>query len=51
VDAELEKLVVKLLQANPTWGSKRIVRALANLGFKVSDSTVPYCPFRPCAET
>src|ERR1035437_1686732 len=40
VNAELEKLVITLLQANPTWGSKRIVGALANLGFKVSDSTV-----------
>src|ERR1039457_3855127 len=40
VDAELEKLVITLLQENPTWGSKRIVGALANLGFKVSDSTV-----------
>src|ERR1022692_522587 len=28
VDATLEKLVVKLLQENPTWGSKRIVGAL-----------------------
>jgi transposase InsO family protein len=40
VDAALEKLVVKLLQENPTWGSKRIVGALDNLGFKLSDSTV-----------
>src|SRR5580704_8792721 len=40
VDAELEKLVITLLQENPTWGSKRIVGALANLGFKVSDSTL-----------
>src|ERR1035438_8869718 len=40
VNAELEKLVITLLQENPTWGSKRIVGALANLGFKVSDSTV-----------
>jgi putative transposase len=40
VDAELEKLVITLLQENPTWGSKRIVGALANLGFKLSDSTV-----------
>jgi putative transposase len=40
VNAELEKLVVKLLEENPTWGSKRIVGALYNLGFKVSDSTI-----------
>ena len=40
VDPELEKLVIKLIQENPTWGSNRIVGALDNLGFKVSDSTV-----------
>jgi putative transposase len=40
MDPELEKLVVKLLTENPTWGSNRIVGALDNLGFKVSDSTV-----------
>src|ERR1017187_6897712 len=40
VDAALEKLVVKLLQENPTWGRKRIVGAVDNLGFKLSDSTV-----------
>src|ERR1017187_1936205 len=46
VDAALEKLVVKLLQENPTWGSKRIVGALDNLGFKLSDSTVDSIRFR-----
>lgn len=40
VDPELEKLVIKLIQENPTWGSNRIVGALDNLGLKVSDSTV-----------
>jgi transposase InsO family protein len=40
VDSELEKLVIKLIQENPTWGSNRIVGALDNLGFTVSDSTV-----------
>jgi transposase InsO family protein len=40
VDPELEKLVIKLITENPTWGSNRIVGALDNLGFKVSDSTV-----------
>ena len=39
VDLELEKLVIKFIQENPTWGSNRIVGALDNLGFKVSDST------------
>src|SRR5262249_36837422 len=40
VDPELEKLVIKLIQENPTRGSNRIVGALDNLRFTVSDSTV-----------
>lgn len=40
VSLELEKLVLKLLRDNPTWGSNRIVGALDNLGYTVSDSTV-----------
>ena len=40
VHPELEKLVIKLITENPTWGSNRIVRALDNRGFKVSDPTV-----------
>jgi transposase InsO family protein len=40
VDPELEKLVIKLIQENPTWGSNRIAGALDNLGFTVSDSTI-----------
>lgn len=40
VDPELEKLVVQLLQDNPTWGSNRIVGALANLGHTLSDVTI-----------
>jgi len=40
LDPELEKLVIKLITENPTWGSNRIVGALDNLGFKVSDSTI-----------
>lgn len=46
VNTELEQLVVKLLQENPTWGSKRIVGALDNLGFKLSDSTIDNIRFR-----
>jgi hypothetical protein len=38
--------VVKLLQENPTRGSKRIVGALNNLGLKLSDSTVENTRFR-----
>ena len=40
MDPELEKLVIKLIQENPTWGSNRIVGALHNLGLSVSDSPV-----------
>ena len=40
VAPEIEKLVIKLILENPTWGSNRIVGALDNLGFKLSDSTV-----------
>jgi hypothetical protein len=40
VDSELEKLVVKLIQDNPTWVSNRIVGALDNLGYTLSDSTI-----------
>jgi transposase InsO family protein len=40
VDAELEALVVRLAQENRSWGYDRIVGALANLGYTVSDQTV-----------
>jgi len=40
VDPELEKLVLKMIQENPTWGSNRIVGALDNLGYALSDSAV-----------
>lgn len=40
VAAELEKLVMRLAKENLTWGYDRIVGAVANLGYKVSDQTV-----------
>ena len=40
VHSALEKLVDKLVQDNPTWGSNRIVGALGNLGYTASDSTI-----------
>ena len=40
VDPELEQLVLRLIQQNPTWGSNRIVGALDNLGYTLSDSTI-----------
>ena len=36
VDPGLEKLVLRLIQQNPTWGSNRIVGALDNLGYTLS---------------
>jgi putative transposase len=40
IDQELEALVVRMAQENRSWGYDRIVGALANLGFTVSDQTV-----------
>jgi hypothetical protein len=40
IDQALEALVVRLAQANRSWGYDRIVGALANLGSPVSDQTV-----------
>jgi putative transposase len=40
IDQELEALVVRMAQENRSWGYDRIVGALANLGFTISDQTV-----------
>jgi putative transposase len=40
INAELEALVVRLAQENCAWGCDRIVGALANLGYTISDQTV-----------
>ena len=40
IDKELEALVVRIAQENRSWGYDRIVGALANLGYTVSDQTV-----------
>ena len=40
VDQELEDLVVRMAQENRSWGYDRIVGALANLGYTISDQTV-----------
>jgi transposase InsO family protein len=40
VEAELEKLVLRMAQDNPGWGYDRIVGAMANLGRQLSDQTV-----------
>ena len=40
INPDLESLVVKFSEENPNWGYDRIVGALSNLGYKVSDQTV-----------
>jgi putative transposase len=40
VDPELEALVVRMAQENRSWGYDRIVGALTNLGYTISDQTV-----------
>jgi hypothetical protein len=40
IDQELEALVVRMAQENRFWGYDRIVDALANLGYHVSDQTM-----------
>src|SRR5947209_13603061 len=40
IDHEVEALIVRMAQENRSWGSDRIVGALANLGLTVSDQTV-----------
>jgi hypothetical protein len=37
---EVEQLIVRMTSENRDWGYDRIVGALANLGFEVSDQTV-----------
>jgi putative transposase len=40
VKRELEQLIVRMAHENRDWGYDRIVGALANLGFAISDQTV-----------
>src|SRR2546422_53964 len=40
VDEEIERWVVRMAKENPGWGYDRIVGAMANLGFRLSDQTV-----------
>ena len=40
IDEEAERLVVQMAKENPGWGYDRIVGALANLGYLLSDQTV-----------
>ena len=40
IDHQLESLIIQFAAENPSWGYDRIVGALSNLGFDVSDQTV-----------
>jgi len=40
IDPELEVFVMRIAQENRSWGYDRIVGALANLGYTVTDQTV-----------
>src|SRR5262249_11138907 len=40
IDQETERLVIQMAKDNPGWGYDRIVGAMANLGFQLSDQTV-----------
>jgi putative transposase len=40
MDQELEALVVRMARENRSWGYDRIVGAVANLGYRISDQTV-----------
>ena len=40
IDGEIEELVVRMARENSGWGYDRIVGAMANLGYTVSDQTV-----------
>ena len=40
VDRALEQLIARMARENPDWGYDRIVGAVANLGYEISDQTV-----------
>jgi putative transposase len=40
IDKDVEDLIVRMAKENRSWGYDRIVGALANLGYEVSDQTV-----------
>jgi transposase len=40
VDEEVEKLVLRMVEGNPTWGYDRVAGALSNVGHDSSDETV-----------
>ncbi|MCP4375411.1 MAG: helix-turn-helix domain-containing protein [bacterium] len=40
IDDEIEQMVVRMAKENSDWGYDRIVGAMANLGYRLSDQTV-----------
>lgn len=40
VEREIESLIARMAKENPSWGYDRIVGALENLGYRLSDQTV-----------
>jgi putative transposase len=48
IDKEVEELIVGMAKENRSWGYDRIVGALANLGYRVSDQTVGNVLRRHC---
>jgi len=40
IDFDVEQLVLRMLQENPQWGSDRVVGALANLGIRLTDTSI-----------
>ena len=40
INPEIEQLVIRFAEENPSWGYDRIAGALSNLGYKISDQTV-----------
>jgi len=47
IDAETEQWVVRMAKENSDWGYDRIVGAMANLGYRLSDQTVGNMLQRP----
>lgn len=40
IDSDIERLVIRMARENTDWGYDRIVGAMANLGYRLSDQTV-----------
>ena len=40
IDSEIEMLILQMALQNPSWGYDRIVGALSNIGYDITDTTV-----------